>query len=237
MTQHDESKNNTPSEPPKQTKNKLWSKVKNYLIKVLIFFVISSIAAQIVARLSVKGLRQFNDSLIQGVAQLNPWNLAKLFYPALFVGGIFDICKPCKAVSLLLFPLNIPYAVFSTARSLISEGAVSAFTALVAFLLGLLVFVDIRKSRRKEEIDWGAFWYKVVLFGPVIGSCMMWVLLQIMHLTSFLLGWALSAVETITYISVSIPLLGLLAKAAFKPIESSLEDRVVGGMAKKISGS
>jgi len=235
MTHPDASKQIPPPEPTKQTKNHLWSWVKNYLIRASIFFIMSAIAAQVAALFSVNGLRQFNDSLIQGVSQLNPWNLAQLFYLALFGGGLFDICEPCPR--LWMFPLNLPYAVFSTVRSLLSEGVVSSFTAVVAFLLGLLVFVDVRKSKRREEVDWGGVWFTVVLFAPAIGSCMMWVVLQCMHLTSFLFGWALSAVETVTYFSVTIPLLGMLIKAAFKPIESSLEDRVVGSMAKKISGS
>jgi len=52
---------------------------------------------------------------------------------------------------------------------------------------------------------------------------------HVMRLASLLFGWALSVVAMVTYISVSMPALWWLIRAALKPAEKALEGRVAGG--------
>jgi hypothetical protein len=214
------------------------AKVRRYLISVGVLFVLLAVGYKGVEQLlspeAIGALRGLNLQLVRSVEQLDPWSLATTFYSALwrtmFPPSSVPFAPPPSmdpvsvALRLIvgLFRLAtyaIPMALIATLGSIISQGATSIVVAVVAAVLGTLVFIVIGIIR-DEEPDIRVS----LLLVPVLGSGCMWALLQVMRLASLVFGWALGVAEGIAAVSATVPLAAMLLRAVLQEREGAAAD-------------
>ena len=218
-----------PAEPKRTTwRRRIWI----YSLRVILIIVISYVVEKCIELFSGEGiqhLRHLNEAFVKSVDELKPWNLGKIFYAGLFGKGLSEATSLCSHTGLFgrlyCAIVNTPYAVFHTIKALSSQGPVSIIMAVATFVVGALLMLWSER-KKSDHYDWRDV-LGIVLFAPLIGSCFMWGLLQVMHLASYLFGWALVAAETVAGISVLASSIGALGSALRHEREHALTHRII----------
>lgn len=212
----------------KPSDNSRWLKIRNWLIRIGVIMVLLSIE-KVVEHVSLRELTELNSSFVNGVQEVDPFGLARLFYDYLLHGAPreppptlygFQIprSEPPESVGFGTVLYRIIPGAFYTARIIVSKGWVSTLTALVAVFLG---FACMWSSLKEEESLYSKL--LMLLAVPLIGSVFVWVLLKIMWIAGLLFGHLLVSAQTIAYFSV----VGACAEAVVKEQEHHFTSKII----------
>lgn len=185
-----------------------WKMVRNWLLSAVIIAVVAAFGEKALEPDSIQHIRNANESFVKGVKAVDPFSLATIFYDYLsngtrpeptyiyLQGHAFLLpaphAPPAGAVTMLL--RVIPGAYY-TATTIISAGWVSIITSAIALFIGCMSV----KSSVKEG------WVLILLAVPLIGCVFVWLLLQLMWLTSLLFGTLLVGAEMFAAFSSIVP--------------------------------
>lgn len=240
------------------------TRLKSYLIKVAIWFVVLNVTAGLAKIVSADRVESFNRSVADNVVNWRPTQLARIYYGELLNGGIAPVkwAKRFPPLFVGAAVVNLPFAAVSTVKRYIVDGGTAR--APIATAAGDWTRVEIPRSDSAAPaanappnpiigvlgIAIGVlavlvyyryrggrrreFWFALVFLSPLIGSVAMWVIGGAMILMSLLLGGILAAVKAVTVFAAGVPLLTTLMTAMFKPLESGVEEHVVASVADRI---
>jgi hypothetical protein len=159
----------------KPSDNSRWLKIRNWLISIVVIMALSTVVEHVSDNWS-RELTEINHSFVEGVGKVNPFRLAGLFYDYLLQGPPreppptlygFPIPRPSEPLQSVGFGTvlwRIIPGAFYTAKIIVSDGWVSALTALVALSLG---FACVWWNLKKAESLYGAL--LLLLAVPLVG--------------------------------------------------------------------
>jgi ABC-type amino acid transport system permease subunit len=188
---------------------------KNQLLAMLWHTVLTVVVAILLGKILgyvFDGARQFlaqaDEFVWTGVREGQPFHFCAVFYREWVQGG------------------SPPVALVRAIGDIMKEGPAAVFTMALVLFIGVTISYD-----RKEKYPLLSTLYTTLFLGPIIGGCLLYVLMAAMAGLSVIFG---VGAKICTYIGTTVPLVKEGVGAVIESKKERMAEKVVDRMSDKI---